>query len=367
MLYNEKEAKEKVIEAGLELLRSGLIARTWGNISARISEDEFVITPSGRTYDSLTPDDIVTVKISDCSYSGDVKPSSEKGVHAAAYRRRPDAGFVIHTHQEYASALSVLGSVFRVNPYGSGSSEALGEDVPTARYGLSSTKKLTKNVEAALAEHPGCRAVLMKNHGAVCVGRDSEDAFRTAHHLERAARRRYIAMTGSLYPQEALEDLPLSDYAEILHREIHDEYDRRYLVFDDPAINVILETSAPFIKKVSMGGKMMPAYIDDLAQMTGPRVRCLSADASDEEIARAVKGGGAVLIEGKGAICAAGSEDDAAAMMMVLNKNCMAALLAAAGYRAIPVGIAAGLLEHQIYKMSYSKLAEEGNAEETDG
>ncbi|MBR3164707.1 MAG: class II aldolase/adducin family protein [Lachnospiraceae bacterium] len=366
MFYTETEAREKVLEAGLELLRSGLIARTWGNISARISEEEFIITPSGRTYESLTPDDLVTVRISDCSYAGDVKPSSEKGVHAAAYRKRPDARFVIHTHQEYASALSVLGGVFIVNP-GRGGSVYLGEDVPTARYGLSSTKKLTKNVEAALAEHPGCRAVLMRNHGTVCIGRDSEEAFRTARHLERAARRRYFAMTGSLYPQEALKGRPLSAYAEVLHREIHDEFDRRYLVFDDPSINVILETEAPFIESVSMSGRTMPAYIDDLAQIAGPRIRCLEADASDQEIAHAVKGGGAVLIEGKGAICAAGSEDDAAAMMMVLNKNCMAALLAAAGYKALSVGVLAGALEHQIYRSSYSKLAEDRNAEETDG
>ena len=154
MYYSEKEAKDKVIEAGLELLSSGLIARTWGNISARISEEEFVITPSGRTYDSLTPDDIVTVRISDGSYTGDIRPSSEKGVHAAAYRKRPEAGFVIHTHQEYASALSVLGYVFKVNPAAGTDSSCLGEDVPTARYGMSSTKKLTRSVMGFWALSP---------------------------------------------------------------------------------------------------------------------------------------------------------------------------------------------------------------------
>ena len=71
------EAKNIVIKAGHELLKAGLIVRTWGNISCRINEKQFVITPSGMAYDSLTPDDIVLVNIADLSYDGDVKPSSE--------------------------------------------------------------------------------------------------------------------------------------------------------------------------------------------------------------------------------------------------------------------------------------------------
>ena len=109
MAYELQEARELVIRAGLELSESGLIARTWGNISARISDTQFVITPSGRAYEDLTPDQIVITNIEDCSYEGSVKPSSEKWIHADAYKLRPEVNFVIHTHQNYASALSILG------------------------------------------------------------------------------------------------------------------------------------------------------------------------------------------------------------------------------------------------------------------
>ena len=44
------EAKELVIRAGKELLQAGIIVRTWGNISCRISDTQFVITPSGLAY-----------------------------------------------------------------------------------------------------------------------------------------------------------------------------------------------------------------------------------------------------------------------------------------------------------------------------
>ena len=77
MAYEVEEAKKLVIEAGHRLLNEGLIVRTWGNISARISDEQFVITPSGKNYEGLTPDDIVVVNIKNCAYEGDIKPSSE--------------------------------------------------------------------------------------------------------------------------------------------------------------------------------------------------------------------------------------------------------------------------------------------------
>ena len=71
-------AKKAVLAAGVKLVEAGLIARTWGNVSCRVDEDSFIITPSGRSYRSLTPADLVQVKISDLSYEGEIKPSSEK-------------------------------------------------------------------------------------------------------------------------------------------------------------------------------------------------------------------------------------------------------------------------------------------------
>ena len=68
MAYEIEEAKRLVVEAGKRLVESGLIARTWGNVSARISDTQFVITPSGRAYEDLTPEEVVVVNIADCSH-----------------------------------------------------------------------------------------------------------------------------------------------------------------------------------------------------------------------------------------------------------------------------------------------------------
>ena len=170
MYYSEEEARKIVIEAGHRLLETGLIARTWGNISARISKEEFIITPSGLAYDTLTEEKLVKVKCEDLSYEGNVKPSSEKGVHAIGYILRPEVSFIIHTHQFYASAVAV------------GLNGA--PSAPAAEYGLPGTDKLKDNVMVAITKNPTKNAFLMQKHGAVILGKDYEDAFKIAEDLE---------------------------------------------------------------------------------------------------------------------------------------------------------------------------------------
>ena len=80
-----QEAKEKVCEAGKLLLKEGLVARTWGNVSIKINEKQMVITPSGRKYDELTPDEMVLVDIYTLKYEGKLKPSSELKLHRNSF------------------------------------------------------------------------------------------------------------------------------------------------------------------------------------------------------------------------------------------------------------------------------------------
>lgn len=208
---NVQQAKQRVVDAGKRLIAAQLIVRTWGNVSARISEDEFVITPSGKAYETLTPEDIVTVNIADGRYTGPVKPSSEKGIHAAVYRRRPDINFVIHTHQVNASVLSTLRTDIHIDVDGAARAVAdarddraaditahvitdviepdgralIGPRLRCAAFALPTTNKLANNVAALLDRSDGTeRAFLLASHGAVCLGEDDEEAFAVAAALE---------------------------------------------------------------------------------------------------------------------------------------------------------------------------------------
>ena len=105
----EQMARRLVAAEGKKLQQAGLVARTWGNISCRIDENHFVITPSGLDYETMTARDLVLMDIRNGVCCGAHKPSSEKSVHLAAYQIFPEVGYVIHTHQTYATAIGLCG------------------------------------------------------------------------------------------------------------------------------------------------------------------------------------------------------------------------------------------------------------------
>ena len=394
-------AKETVITAGKRLVESGLIARTWGNVSCRVDDNSFVITPSGRSYETLTPDEIVLVKIDDLSYDGDVKPSSEKGIHAQAYKLRPEINFVIHTHQMNASAISFLGSDINCVP--AESRDIIGSDIPVASYGLPGTGKLKKGVTEAL-ERSNSKAAIMAHHGAVCLGVDYEDAFKVASELEKVCEGYlkntfYNAMgktaqtveeiadyfaainvrqeeyaqydpytseregeTMNMYDEDGNvtrinlltgENISGGDYPETmeLHREV---YRRR------KDVNSVIHSKKPEIVAVSKIGKTMKPLLDDFAQLIGITVRGAEYDPgntvkSAKKVVRKLRGRNAVLLSGNGALCAAGDKSDAEAVEMVLEKGARAQISADLIGGAKAINPVESLLMRVGYKSKYSK------------
>lgn len=203
------EARDVVYQAGLKLVKEGLVARTWGNISVRLDESRFVITPSGRTYETLKPEEIVVVTIEDLSHEGGIKPSSEKGMHAEIYKSHPDIQAVVHTHQLHASTVAAARK--RVTGLSEAHAQCLGETVQCAAYALPGTKKL--KMAAASALEGGRKAALLANHGAVCIGETMEEAFMVAKTLEVACEA-FIA--DSFSRRYGKSDLSLN--------EMHDHY-----------------------------------------------------------------------------------------------------------------------------------------------
>jgi L-fuculose-phosphate aldolase len=162
-------ARSVVCEAGKRLLRENMVSGTWGNLSLRFDEENMVITPSGKPYDSLSPDEN--------------KPSSEMKLHAAIYLERKDINAVIHTHQPSAS--TVAAARREVPPILDDMVQIIGPSVRVAEYALPNTKKIVRKTLKALR---GRNAALMANHGAVCIGRDMEEVFLVCLVLEKACR-----------------------------------------------------------------------------------------------------------------------------------------------------------------------------------
>jgi len=158
-----------------------------GNVSVRLgphaAPDILAITPSGRRNADLKLEDIVVVDFDAEPVEGSLTPSSETLLHVAIYRARPDVGAVIHTHSVFASVASVAG--LQIPPIIDEMVVAIGGTVQVSEYAFPSTEELADNVCAALGER---NAALIRNHGAVGVGRDLVEALDVCALTERVAQ-----------------------------------------------------------------------------------------------------------------------------------------------------------------------------------
>lgn len=362
MAYSIDKARELVLKAGLELCEAGLVARTWGNISARVSDTQYVITPSGRAYDTLTKEDIVLVNIADGTYEGDVKPSGEKGVHAAVYELCPEMNFVIHTHQNYASALSVLEKEI---PVAAGEScnennavakecsdiekdlkSILGSVIPCADYGMYATEQLVNNIKSQIKAHWDSKAVLMKYHGALCFGRDYDEAFAVAYELEKVSKSVFEKLCDIGSENEAGCEAIDSEDTIIIPSQLKELLEKR------DNIKSVMLVQTPFIMKMSNLGKTMYPYLDDMAQIAGVDVKCVPL----VKAAEALQDRNAVFLQGVGAICTGFDESEAEAVGIVLEKACMAAYLAECVGNVPPLNAESARLDREGYVNHYSKL-----------
>lgn len=187
---NDNELRQLVADTGRQLLENGLVARTWGNISARKDETKFAISPSGLGYENMQGSDVPIYDMESKTWEGSRKPSSEKKIHAAAYKLYPEVNFVIHTHQDYATAIG-LANTSELEPTPE-EKELLGE-ISIAGYGLPGTDKLADNVTTALKNS---QVVLMAHHGALILGKDAHDAMKKAEVLEEVCKRAVIKKIG---------------------------------------------------------------------------------------------------------------------------------------------------------------------------
>ncbi len=338
------QAKDNVIKAGKELVAQGLIARTWGNVSQRLDENTMLITPSGKDYLSLTHDDIVKVTIKSLEYDGNVKPSSEKGAHANCYLAK-DCGFVIHTHQLYASAVSAC--EIDSFPIDSSKYPLLGSEVKVAAYGLPSTKKLSQGIADALKDSDG-NGIIMKHHGALCFGNDFEETFEAANQLE-AACKEYIE--NKFIDKSGENSFTKDSY---IHHTLHD-YCTKTSDFSDLSFNLNLDkniilNNTPEVLAMSYLKKPLRPLVDDFAQIVG--VKMISVDYDIEQIKNALKKSDAVFVKGYGAVCA---DPDAEAVSMIVEKNCAAFLAAALHGKVKYISPLESRLMRTIYKTKYSK------------
>ena len=175
------EKRKELIEYSIKLNTSNLSPLRSGNISVRSIENSvegFLITPSGKKYDTLKEEDIVFVS-SDGNHDINLKPSSEWRFHKDIYLKKTDAKAIVHAHSPHATAVSAHGKDIPAFHYMI--ALAGGNSIKCAKYATFGTQELSDNIIDALENRKAC---LMSNHGQVAFGENLESAFELAEELE---------------------------------------------------------------------------------------------------------------------------------------------------------------------------------------
>lgn len=346
------DKRREIIDTGIELLEEKLVARTWGNISARIDADNYLITPSGLDYTSMREEDIVSVNIKTGEYTGINRPSGEKGVHSAAYEVFDDVNFVVHTHQTYATAVSLAGfdsleatagstagsELFETSagsPAGSESFDITEEEIEKlggialAEYGLPGTKEITNACKSALLT--GAHTVLMIHHGVLVLGKDKEEAMKRVKLLESICERNV---------KRVIKDNTLNNYLKALDTCPEDNSSYRYCeVLTDKALIALSNSETEIFSQ-----------LDDVSQMIGTKI--VTVDSLDKAIKLSDN---AVLIKGVGALIKAENKDDLEALKVLMNKMAIVKLYTKAKNVKAEISIEESDFMHYDYVTRYSK------------
>ncbi len=198
----EKEKRE-ILETALEIKRCGLISLSGGNVSMRVENGQYLVTPSGMIYEDMTPQDVVLIDGNCRVLEGGRKPSSDSPALVYMFEHMPEINALIHTHQPYATAAGFVTD--QIPEFLVTLIDANGEAVNVAPF----TPSSDIGMGIIAAEYAGkSRAVILKHHGIMAYGADMKEALYSAVYLEEAAKTFVLAKSmGAAIPALAAEDI----------------------------------------------------------------------------------------------------------------------------------------------------------------
>lgn len=195
--------KKLIVETAHELVRKGFLMATGGNLSLRVmGQNAFAITPSNYDYMKMTPEDVCILDFDLNMLEGHLKPSVESAMHGAVYQVRGDVNAIVHTHQVYTSALTLIKSP--IPALFDEQARFLGRSVEIIPYAPSGTGMLKNTVAKHVKNHNN--AFMMQNHGALVFGHDMERAVHNVEILEKCA----MAYLLAICTEKKISKIPLA-------------------------------------------------------------------------------------------------------------------------------------------------------------
>ena len=186
----EQEIKELICDVCHKMWQLGWVAANDGNISVKMEDGTFWITPSGISKSFITPEKLIRVNEAMEKLEGaeGLVPSSEIKMHMRCYQEREDVGAVVHAHPPTATGYAVANKP--LDEYSMIETVIAIGSIPVTPFGTPSTYEVPEAIAPYLAQHD---VLLLQNHGALTVGCDLITAYYRMETLELFAKIRLNA------------------------------------------------------------------------------------------------------------------------------------------------------------------------------
>lgn len=177
--------KAQICDVCGKMWQLGWVAANDGNVSAKLPDGTFLVTPTGISKAFITPDKLLRInnKYEIIEGAPGYKPSSEIKMHLRCYEKRDDVFSVIHAHPPGATGFAVAHKA--MDMYNMIEDVCVIGSVPLTPYGTPSTTEVPDSIEPYLEDHD---VMLLENHGALAVGSDVITAFYRMESLELWAK-----------------------------------------------------------------------------------------------------------------------------------------------------------------------------------
>lgn len=182
----EARLREQICTIGASLFNRGLTHGSTGNVSARLPDGGWLMTPTGSSLGTLDPARLPKLDAAGKLLAGDA-PTKEAFLHTTMYAERPKAGAVVHLHSTHSVAVSCLDGIDHANclpPITAYYVMRVGT-LPLVPYHPPGDATLANAVGRLAGRH---HAVLLANHGPVVAGSSLSAATDAIEELEETAR-----------------------------------------------------------------------------------------------------------------------------------------------------------------------------------
>ena len=192
----EKALKDEMINLGKKLYNLRLVVARAGNLSARIDDQNILITATGTSLGDLTYEDIIKVNLHNEEDTQNKRLTTEFPLHALIYKNFLHKT-VIHCHPTLTNAYFAVYTELKALTF---ETKLYLGDIPVVQQDTPAITKPESVIEALRVSN----LVAVRNHGVVSVADKFSDALYLIETLEEAVK---TAASARLFKKEILDDL----------------------------------------------------------------------------------------------------------------------------------------------------------------